>query len=129
MHKIEEPHFGTEQGRVYGEALDALDRAGTRYMLGGTLALDAYTGLWRDTKDLDVFALGEDVERAPGAPKGAGFETEVVDPCWLAKAHKGDLFVDVVHSNHNALVPVEGSWFENARESPALRRHFRRGCS
>ncbi|MDP9476490.1 MAG: hypothetical protein M3R38_12550 [Actinomycetota bacterium] len=25
MHKVQEPHFGTEQGRAYAEALDALD--------------------------------------------------------------------------------------------------------
>lgn len=52
---IQEPHFGTEASKVYGEALEALDRSGIRYMLGGALALNAYTGIWRDTKDLDVF--------------------------------------------------------------------------
>jgi hypothetical protein len=32
-------------------------------MPGGTLAMNAYTGLWRDTKDLDVFVPAEAVPR------------------------------------------------------------------
>src|SRR5918997_2257062 len=58
-----EPSFGAEEDEVYGEALDALNRAGIRYMLGGTVALNAYTGLWRETKDLDIFVLEKEVTR------------------------------------------------------------------
>lgn len=119
---IQEPSFGTEEGAVYGEALDALNQAGIRYMLGGTLALNAHTGIWRDTKDLDVFAKEEDVVRVLQTLEGAGFETEVVDPCWLAKAWKGDFFADIVHANHNGTGPVEESWFGYAKETMVLGR-------
>jgi hypothetical protein len=119
---IQEPNFGTEEGEVYGEILDVLNREGIRYMLGGTLALNAHTGIWRDTKDLDVFVTEENVTRVLKTLEGAGFETEITDPCWLAKAWKGDLFADIVHANHNGTYPVEESWFGHAKETEVLGR-------
>jgi hypothetical protein len=119
---IREPDFGPEASEVYGEALDALDRTGIRYMLGGALALNVYTGIWRDTKDLDVFVPERTVPQVLYTLEGAGFDTEVTDPVWLAKAHKGDLFADVIHASHNSTGPVDESWFENAREITILDR-------
>lgn len=119
---IQEPNFGTEESEVYGEALDALDQADIRYMLGGVLALNAHTGIWRDTKDLDVFVPKEDVPWVLEVLEGVGFETEVTDPVWLAKAWKGGLFADIVHATHNGTGPVGESWFANAQEITVLGR-------
>ena len=119
---LREPNFEPEEGRIYGEALDALDRAGVSYMLGGALALNAHTGIWRDTKDLDVFVSERDVARVLEVLGEAGFEMEVAEPHWLAKAWKGDLFVDVVYANDSGTVAVEESWFENAEEIEVLGR-------
>jgi hypothetical protein len=44
-------------------------------MLGGALALNTYTGIWRDTKDLDVFVPERRVARVLDALQRAGFET------------------------------------------------------
>lgn len=120
VHK--EPSFGTEESEVYGEALDALHAAGIRYMLGGTVALNAYTGIWRNTKDLDLFVPEMTVARVLGTLEKAGFETEIADPCWLAKAWKRDYFADIVHANQNGALPVEESWFADAKETTVLRR-------
>jgi hypothetical protein len=119
---IKEPSFSEEQVEVYGEILNALDRAGIRYMLGGALALNAYTGIWRDTKDLDLFVPGETVSQVLEALEEASFETEVTDPLWLAKGWRGDLFADVIHATHNGTNPVEESWFANAKEVTLLDR-------
>ena len=119
---LREPDFGPEAGRIYGEALDALDREGFRYMLGGALAMNAYTGLWRDTKDLDVFVPAEAVTRVLEVLEKVGFETEIPEPHWLAKAWKGELFVDVIHANDSGTVAVGESWFENAKETSVLGR-------
>lgn len=120
--RIQEPSFGKEEGEVYREAFDVLNRTDARYMLGGTLALNAHTGIWRTTKDLDLFATNEAVARMLKALETAGFETEVADPCWLAKAYKGNLFIDIIHANRNGTVPVEESWFANAKETTVLGR-------
>src|SRR5829696_1198311 len=119
---IQEPTFGAEESEVYGEALDALNRAGLRYMLGGTVALNAYTSIWRDTKDLDVFVPEKEVTQVLGTLEAAGFETEIMDPCWLAKAWKGNPFADIVHANQNGALPVEESWFAHAQEITVLGR-------
>jgi hypothetical protein len=120
-----EPDFGPEEARIYGEALDALDRAGLPYMLGGALALHAYTGIWRDTKDLDVFVPGKAVAWILETLKNAGFETEITEPHWLAKAWQGDLFVDVIYANDSGTVVVNESWFADAQEIEVLGRRIR----
>ena len=119
---IRNPHFGIEASKVYGEALDALDRSGIRYMLGGALALNAHTGIWRDTKDLDVFVPKEVVLRVLETLEEAGFVTEVEDAAWIAKAWRGELFVDIIHATHNGTGPVEKSWFTYAGEISILGR-------
>src|SRR5256885_4622518 len=50
--------------------------------------------------------------------RDCGFECEVVDPVWLAKAHKGEFFVDLITGMSNAVLLVEDSWIERA--SPAV---------
>ncbi len=119
---LKEPDFGPEESGIYAEALDALERAGVRYMLGGALALNVYTGIWRDTKDLDVFVPEKDVGRCLAALEEAGFETSIEDPHWLAKASKGELFLDIIHANDNGLGVVREDWFENAKETEVLGR-------
>ncbi len=117
-----EPDFGPEESKVYCLALDALDREGIRYMLGGALAMRTYTAIRRNTKDLDVFVPGMAVPGVLAVLQNAGFSTEVMDPLWLAKARKGELFVDIIHANDNGTFPVEESWFENSTETEVLGR-------
>ena len=119
---IQEPNFEPEEGEVYGEILDALNGAGIRHMLGGTIALNAYTGVWRDAKDLDLFVPEKTVAWVLETLGASDFETEVTDPCWLAKAWKGELFADIVHANQNGALPVEESWFAHAQEITVLGR-------
>ena len=114
---LQQPNFGPEEGRIYGEALDALDHADLPYMLGGALALSAYTGIWRNTKDLDVFVPAEAVTRVLQVLEEAGFETEISEPHWLAKARKEEIFVDVIHANDSGAVTVDESWFATRRRS------------
>jgi hypothetical protein len=117
-----EVDFGNEASEVYVEALNALSQAGIRYMLGGALALNAYTGIWRDTKDLDLFVPEKTVTPVLETLEDAGFETETMDPLWLAKAWRGDLFVDVIHATHNGTGLVDETWFENSKEVQVLDR-------
>lgn len=105
------PEFEPEAARVYESVLDALDDAGVPYLLGGALALNAHCGVWRDTKDLDIFVRPRDAERALTTLREAGFMTEMVYESWLGKAWKGDVYVDIIWRNANALFPVEDSWF------------------
>jgi len=91
-------------------------------MLGGAVALNAHTGIWRETKDLDMFVPEKTVSPLLETLEAAGFETEITDPCWLAKAWKGNPFVHIVHANQNGALPVKESWFPNAKETTVLSR-------
>lgn len=111
LTRLSVPTLDAEAAPIYEAAMNALEAAGIRYLLGGTLALNAHTGIWRDTKDLDFFVRPRDARKALLALHDAGFQTELVYESWLGKGWKGDVFVDVIWRNANGLFPVEDSWF------------------
>lgn len=82
------------------------------YVVSGAFALQQHTGIWRNTKDLDLFLAPEDVPRALNALDEAGFETEICDPVWLTKAHRGEFYVDLITGMSNAVITVDRSWIE-----------------
>lgn len=125
LTRLSAPVFDPDAARVYASAIDALDHAGVAYLLGGALALNAHTGIWRDTKDLDVFVRPNDAKPALDTMERAGFKTEVVYESWLGKGWKNDWFVDVIWRNANALFPVDDSWFEHPVTMRVLGREAR----
>ncbi len=113
-----EPEYADEERRLYQEVLLLLNELGIPYAVSGAFALQHHTGIWRDTKDLDLFLTSENVGRALEALQAAGFECEIPDPVWLAKAHHGDFFVDLITGMSNAVIVVDESWI--LRASPAV---------
>lgn len=97
------------------DALRALAASGVPFLLAGAYAMFEYTGIFRDTKDLDVFVREADLEAALRALEGAGFRTDIEDPSWLAKAYRGDWFVDLIFSSGNGVAVVDDLWFEHGR--------------
>ncbi len=85
------------------------------YAVSGAFALREYTGISRMTKDLDVFLTAEDSVKALHYLRKQGFQCEVCDPVWLAKAHRDGYFVDLITGMSNAVLVVEPSWIERAR--------------
>jgi hypothetical protein len=73
-----------------------------------------HTGICRFTKDLDVFLNAKDVPVALAALEDDGFECEVPDPVWLAKAHRDEFFVDLITGMSNAVIRVDDSWIQRA---------------
>jgi hypothetical protein len=103
-----------ETRRVYVTALEALSHAGIEFLLGGAHALAPYTGVSRDTKDLDVFLREPDCGRALAALAASGFTPELTFPHWLAKASVGDRFIDLIFSSGNGVARVDDLWFRHA---------------
>jgi hypothetical protein len=99
---------------VYLDALEALRRADVEFLIGGAYALAPYTGIVRDTKDLDVFLRRRDCERALAVLAAAGFTTELTFPHWLAKAYTGDRFIDLIFGAGNGVALVDDLWFTHA---------------
>jgi hypothetical protein len=109
--------FPEAQTRLFREVLQLMNARQVPYVVSGAFALQQHTGIFRDTKDLDLFLPAEHVEAALRYLHEDGFHTEVRDPVWLAKAHREDFYVDLITGMSNGVIVVDRSWIE--RGSPA----------
>jgi hypothetical protein len=109
----------------YRDALRALKAAEIDFMIGGAYSFAHYTGISRDTKDLDVFIRPRDRDRALAALAAIGFETEVTYSHWLSKARRGEHFIDLIYSSGNAVAPVDEKWFEYAIDGEVVGERVR----
>src|SRR5207249_10651147 len=70
-----------EAERLYREVLAELNEHGVSYAVAGAVALEKYTGIWRATKDLDLFMESHNVrseERRVGKECRYGVGSEYV---------------------------------------------------
>ncbi len=112
--------LATETREFYRRALDILRQTNLPFLIGGAWAFGCYTGITRDTKDIDVFIRPEDVEGMLNALGAEGYKTELTDTVWLAKAfHDGDL-VDLIFNSGNGIVRVDDEWFKYAVDGELL---------
>ena len=102
----------------YKRALAALNEGGIPYVVTGAYAIYEYTGIYRETKDLDVFVEPRSVVPAMEALKRAGFRTHLDQAHWLAKAKLGEHFVDVIFGMGNGLALVDEDWYRYSQ--PAI---------
>ena len=107
-----------EAEQLYREVLTALNEHNVSYAIAGAVALEKYTGIWRATKDLDLFIESHNVRKALNHLRRRGFRCEILDPVWLAKAHRGEYFVDLISGMSNGVIMVDESWMK--RTQPAI---------
>jgi hypothetical protein len=98
----------------YREALRQLNQERAPYLVGGTYAFQTHTRIHRPTKDLDLFVNEADRDCVLETLHEAGWETRVEVPHWLAKARRGETFVDVIHSSGNGVARVDDLWFTHS---------------
>jgi hypothetical protein len=109
-----------DTAQLYRTALERLNRSGVPFMVGGTYAFQYYAGISRTTKDFDIFVRPRDVPRILDVLRNAGFKTEVAFSHWLAKAHHGEKFIDVIYSSGNGVAEVDDEWFAHAVSEEVL---------
>jgi hypothetical protein len=97
------------------DALRALAGSRVPFLVSGAYAFFEYTGIFRDTKDLDLFIREGDLEDALRVLESAGFRSHVEDPTWIAKGFRGEWYVDLIFSSGNGVATVDDLWFEHAR--------------
>src|SRR2546423_8251572 len=101
----------------YVRCMGVLDDAAIPYVVGGGYAMAYYTGIRRNTKDLDLFVKPSDHRAVLDAISAAGYRTEYFYPFWIAKAlHKvspggPEAFIDLIYNSGNGLWPVDDGWF------------------
>lgn len=115
-----EPDWALEAQECYRDAVQALQEAGIRCTVGGSFAMHKHTGIWRATKDLDVFLVPADVPRALRELQLRGFETYIEDPVWLAKARRGKYFVDLITGMGNGTLIADEIWINRSVKAEVL---------
>lgn len=116
----QEDFLAPEAREFYCQALNLLQQAQVPFLIGGAFAFERFTGIKRDTKDIDLFAHPDDVPRILEVFAEAGYETEYAVPHWLAKARRGARFVDFIFNSAHGQLPVSHVWFEHAVDAEVL---------
>lgn len=119
LHAVH-PLIDRGDASFYRAVLQTLRGHDVPFLLGGTFALCHHARFARHTKDLDVFVRKSDLLLALETLAGAGFRVELPYQHWLAKAYKGELFVDVIFSSGNGVAAVDEEWFAHASSGTAL---------
>lgn len=108
----------SQDNEIYTLALSALNKSGIDYMLGGAFAIYHYTNWWRNTHDIDVYMVKEDVPKAAGALEMAGFddmgEQAEGDKDWIYHACCESVIVDVIWRFANLENYITRDWFDRA---------------
>ncbi len=107
-----------EEREVYRLALKTLNQAAVPYVVSGLYAIYHYTGIYRQTKDLDLFVEPRRVVDAARALKAAGFHVKLEQAHWIAKALMNGKQVDLIYGMGNGLAFIDGDWYEHSR--PAI---------
>ncbi|HEY9429309.1 MAG TPA: hypothetical protein VIR34_19260 [Gemmatimonadaceae bacterium] len=107
-----------EERELYKQVLTALNAAGVPYVVAGAYAIHAHTGIYRETKDLDLFVEPEQVVPAMRALREIGLTARLEQAHWLAKATRGRRFVDVIFGMGNGLALIDRDWY--AHSTPAI---------
>jgi hypothetical protein len=103
---------------VYQKAIELLQRRSIRFMLGGGFAQAAFTGRWRNTKDIDLYILPRDREGTIEVLTANGFEDyydrQAYDRSWIYRSVRSGMIVDVIWAMANQRAQVDEIWHERA---------------
>ena len=98
----------------YARALRELAKLDLPFLLAGTYALSAYTGVTRATKDLDIVCKPADYPRVLNHFRNLGYTVAIEDERWLGKVFQDEHFFDVIFAFWHGMAPVADQWFESA---------------
>src|SRR6478672_98722 len=88
-----EEEVAADTAEFYRSALQALSDAQIPFLVGGAFAHACFTGIRRNTKDLDLFIRRADYDRAAKTMRARGWRAEMTYPHWLAKVYCGEDFI------------------------------------
>ena len=111
----------TEQNvSTFLQALEALNKSDIQYVIGGAFALHHYSGVWRNTNDLDVYMERKFVPQAIDVLSREGFfdrgELAARDREWIYHAMKNHVLVDIIWQPPNHLWPVDETLYARGQE-------------
>lgn len=101
--------------QVYQRVLRTLNEDGVPYVVSGLYALYEYTGIYRKTKDLDLFVEPRHVIEAAQSLKNKGFQVYLEQSHWIAKAMWEDKQTDLIFGMGNGVSFIDSLWWERSR--------------
>jgi len=105
-----------ENIKTFQRALEALNAAEIPYVVGGAFAMHYYSGVWRNTNDLDVYLPREYLPRAIRALSSAGFrdygQMAAGDREWIYHAVDHGVLVDLIWQTPHHLSSVDQSMYD-----------------
>src|SRR5262245_54411066 len=105
-----------EQWTVYQRVIADCRKAGIPFAAGGGLAIGVYTGLWRATKDIDLYVLPKDRERMWQILNNAGlvdyYDQLPYDRAWIYRSIQieNKVIVDIIWAMANHKAEVDERW-------------------
>jgi hypothetical protein len=108
------PSTADAQHAFYRDVLKSMNDSRIPYLVGGGYALDHYTGIGRDSKDLDLVLEPADAMAVLKRSSALGYRTELCFSHWLGKIFGDHHVVDIIFSSGNGLCKVDSDWFEHS---------------
>lgn len=109
-----------EQWSIYRRVIQAARREGVPFAIGGAFAFGAYTGQWRNTKDLDLYVLPRDRHAMIDVLVRNGlsdyYSSLPYDRRWIYRGIANGTIVDVIWSMANQRAQVDETWIAGGRE-------------
>ena len=118
MYQLEKNTLDPDEARVFSDWLALLNKQDINYAVGGAFAIYAYTGLLRNTKDIDIYIKPSDLKQILTLFESAGYHTEITDNGWLAKVFYEDrFFMDMLFAIPRQRFLIEKDWFDDLRSA------------
>lgn len=109
-----EDYLPDDQWAIFQPALRAVRALGVPFAIGGGLAIALYTGLWRNSKDIDLYVLPADRERVIAAVLSTGlvdyFDEMPYDRAWIFRSVRDGVIVDMMWALANGAGDVDREW-------------------
>lgn len=102
-----------EQWTVYARFIAEMARRSIPFAVGGGLAVSAYSGCVRNTKDMDLFILEKDSQEVVEITRELGFEEYTVvpyDPTWSYRSTSEGYIIDFLWKMLNGKAYVDDIW-------------------
>ncbi|HZR02763.1 MAG TPA: hypothetical protein VFA81_06310 [Burkholderiales bacterium] len=121
-------YIAPEHWAIYSEVMSHADADEIPFAVGGGLAVCLYTGLWRATKDIDLYVLPEDREALIAATQTAGlvdyYDQVPYDRKWIYRAAGSGVIVDVIWALANGFGEVDAGWLRRGPCAQVQQRSF-----
>ncbi|HVS71610.1 MAG TPA: nucleotidyltransferase [Phycisphaerae bacterium] len=104
-----------DQWAIYHRVIEAAQKRGIRFVIGGGLAFSHYANRCRNTKDMDLYVAPAEREAMIEATRAAGlrdyYDEKPYDRKWIYRSHNGEgIIVDIIWQMANYRAQVDDDW-------------------